>query len=162
MPSSPETPRISLRWITVFRIALGLMFLSTWYSNLQKGFYTPDGLQNFFTSVFDQAENPLTWYAAFIENVILPIRAVFAPFQLVAEFVLGLALLAGALTPLFSLGAIFFLSNTFLATFGKDWPWAYLLPITMAVVCLFTRAGRSWGVDALLLRRFGERKLPLW
>lgn len=158
-PVSPSTP---LFWIALLRIMLGLVFLTTWGSNLLKGYYTPDGLQDFFLNVFPQSENPLTWYAAFITNVILPIRGVFAPFQLVTEFLMGLALLVGLFTPLASVAAIFFLANTFLATFGHDWPWAYLMPISIAGVCCLTRAGRSLGVDAYLLKRLGEHKLPVW
>jgi len=116
-PASPSAP---LYWIALLRIMLGLVFLTTWGSNLLKGFYTPDGLQNFFLNVFPQSENPLTWYAAFINNVILPVRGAFAPFQLVTEFLMGLALLVGLFTPLASVAAIFFLANTFLATFGHD------------------------------------------
>ncbi|MEK7787148.1 MAG: hypothetical protein AAB658_17230, partial [Chloroflexota bacterium] len=89
LPSSLKDPQTPLFWLTLLRIMVGLVFVTTWYSNLLKGFYTPDGLQNFFTSVFPQSENPLTWYAAFINNVILPVRAVFAPFQLVAELHMG-------------------------------------------------------------------------
>ena len=153
---------IPLVWIALLRIMLGLMFLSTWGSNLLKGYYTPDGLSWLFTEVFPQSANPLSWYAGFVIHVILPIRGVFAPFQLVAEFLIGLALLVGLLTPLTSLAAIFFLGNIFLATFGHDWPWAYLMPISLLGVCCLTRAGRSLGLDALLLRRLGENRLPLW
>jgi uncharacterized membrane protein YphA (DoxX/SURF4 family) len=136
---------------------MGVIFLTTWLINLLNGFYTPDGLLAFFTDIYPQSENPLTWYAGFIEGVILPIRAGFAPFQLVSEFVMGLALLVGAFTPLFSLAGIFFLVNTFLASLGHDWIWSYLMPIGILAVTLFTRAGRSLGVDAYLLKRFGER-----
>ena len=152
----------SLTWIALLRIMVGLMFLSTWYSNQLKGFYTPDGLLEFFTHVFPQSENPLGWYANFIQGVILPIRHIFASFQLVAELVMGLALLVGGLTPLFSLAGIFFLTNTFLATFGHDWPWAYMLPIGILGVAFLARAGRSLGLDAILRRRFGERGRLLW
>ena len=162
LPSLLKDPQTPLFWLALLRVMVGLVFVTTWYSNLLKGFYTSDGLQNFFTGVFPQSENPLTWYAGFINNVILPARAVFAPFQLVAELLMGLALLVGFFTPLFSLGAIFFLINTFLATFGHDWPWAYLMPISIAAVCLLARAGRSAGMDAYLLKRFGEPKWPLW
>jgi uncharacterized membrane protein YphA (DoxX/SURF4 family) len=155
----PQTP---LFWIALMRIMLGLVFLTTWASNLSKGFYTPDGLLNFFTDVFPQSENSLTWYADFINNVILPSRSIFAPFQLAAEFLMGLALLVGFLTPLTSLAAVFFLLNTFLATFGHDWPWAYFMPIGLLGVCFLVRAERSVGVDAYLHKRFGHPKLPLW
>jgi len=157
-----QAPRASLKWIAALRIMIGLMFLTTWGFNLIEGFYTPDGLLRFFTEIFPQSENPLAIYAAFINGVILPVRGVFAPFQLVAEGLLGLALLVGAFTPLFSLAGIFFLINTFLATLGHDWPWAYILPIGILMVTAFTQAGRAWGVDTYLLSRFGERSRLLW
>jgi uncharacterized membrane protein YphA (DoxX/SURF4 family) len=155
----PQTP---LFWLALLRMMVGLVFLTTWASNLNKGFYSPDGLVEFFTNVFPQSENPLHWYAAFIENVILPIRSVFAPFQLVVEFVLGFALLIGAFTPLFSLAGIFFLANTFLATLGHDWPWAYWIPMGILGVLFITRAGRSFGIDAFLREKLGERSFLLW
>ena len=46
--------RISLSWIAFLRIMLGVLFLTTWGSNMSKGFYTPEGLHYFFTDVFPQ------------------------------------------------------------------------------------------------------------
>ena len=158
-----KTQRVPLFWISLLRIMLGVLFLTTWYSNLTKGFYSPDGLVDFFSNVFPQAENPLTWYAAFIDGVILPIRGFFAPFQLVTEFLIGLFLLLGFLTPLTSLAGIFFILNTFLATFGHDWPWSYAMMLVLLAVILVTRAGRSVGIDNLLYNRRAEPRIPyLW
>jgi len=162
LPSYLQQPQSPLFWLALLRIMVGLVFLSTWASNLMKGSYTPDGLLNFFTNVFPQSENPLGWYAAFINTVILPMRGLFAPFQLVTELLLGLALLLGLFTPLFSLIGIFFLTNVFLATFGHDWPWAYWMPMGILGVTFLARSGRALGVDTWLLKRFGEQKLPLW
>jgi uncharacterized membrane protein YphA (DoxX/SURF4 family) len=155
-------PRVTLSWIALLRVMVGLVFLSTWAFNLADGFYTSDGLLRFFSEIFPQSENPLAWYAAFINGAILPIRGIFAPFQLVAEFLLGLALLVGFLTPLSSLAGIFFLLNTMLATFGHDWLWAYLMPMGILAVTFLTQAGRALGVDAYLLKRFGDRGILLW
>ena len=161
--SSDAKPQIALSWVALLRIMIGLLFLTTWYSNLNKGFYTPDGLLDFFTNVFPQSNNPLGWYAAFIEGVILPIRGVFAPFQLVTEFLLGLFLLIGFLTPWTSAGAAFFILNTFLASFGHDWPWSYGMILGILFVVFFTRAGRSLGLDARLADRREKPPLPfLW
>lgn len=157
-----QRPKTPLLWLALLRVMIGLVFLTTWYSNLSKGFYTPDGLLEFFTNVFPQSQNPLGWYAAFIDGVILPARGVFAPFQLVAEFLLGLGLLVGAFTPFFSLAGAFFLLNTFLATFGHDWPWAYWMPMGVLGVVFLSRAGRALGIDAFLVKRFGERFTLLW
>ena len=155
MASEPTTlaPNVSLKWIAVLRIMLGVMFLSTWGFNLLDGLYTADGLSRFFNELYPQSENPLAFYAAFINGVILPVRAVFAPFQLIAEGLLGLALLVGLWTRFFSLAGIFFLVNTFLASLGHDWPWSYIMPIVILVVTAFTRAGHAWGVDGWLQRR---------
>jgi uncharacterized membrane protein YphA (DoxX/SURF4 family) len=139
---------------------LGVLFLTTWYSNLSKGFYTPDGLVDFFSNVFPQSENPLTWYAAFINDIILPIRGAFAPFQLIGEFLLGMFLLIGVLTPWTSVAAAFFILNTFLATFGHDWPWSYAMILGILFVIFFTRAGRSLGIDARLAGTRGDPPLP--
>jgi uncharacterized membrane protein YphA (DoxX/SURF4 family) len=161
--SSNAKPQIPLAWVSLLRIMVGLVFLTTWASNLAKGFYSPDGLLIFFTDVFPQSENPLTWYASFIDGVILPIRGAFAPLQLVGEFLLGLFLLLGVLTPATSLFAGFFILNTFLATFGHDWPWSYAMILGMLGVIFLTRAGRSLGIDARLVEKRGEPRLPyLW
>lgn len=158
-----KTQRVPLVWISLLRILLGVLFLTTWYSNLSKGFYTPDGLVDFFTNVFPQSENSLAWYAAFINGLIIPVRDLFAPFQLVTEFLVGLFLLLGFLTPLTSFASIIFIINTFLATFGQDWPWSYAMMLAMLAVVLVTRAGRSIGVDNLLYNRKGEPRIPfLW
>lgn len=159
---SDSSLRVPLSWIALLRIMLGLVFLTSWVSNLFQGFYTSEGLYRFFTEVYPQSQNPLAFYAAFINGVILPIRGAFALFQLVAELSMGLALLVGAFTPFFSLTGIFFLTNTFLASLGHDWPWSYLMPIAILAVVFFTRAGRSLGVDAYLLKRFGERGRLFW
>ena len=161
--SSNAEPKTPLSWIALLRILMGVLFLTTWASNLFKGFYTPDGLLVFFTEIFPQSENPLGLYAAFINGVILPIRGVFAPFQLVTEFLLGLFLLIGFLTPWTSVAAAFFILNTFLATLGHDWPWSYVTILGILFVVFWTRAGRSLGVDARLAARRGKPLLPyLW
>jgi uncharacterized membrane protein YphA (DoxX/SURF4 family) len=159
-----EQPAVGLFWLALLRVMIALMFLTTWGNNLVQGRYTPEGLFVFFTQTFPQSANPLGWYAGFINAVILPNRAMFAPFQLVAEALMGLALLAGVFTPPVSAIAAFFLANIFLATFGHDWPWAYLMPISLLGLFCLTRAGRSLGVDAWLFKRFGEppARLPLW
>jgi thiosulfate dehydrogenase (quinone) large subunit len=153
---------VRLEWIALLRIMVGLVILTSWFSNMLKGYYTPDGLLYFFTEVYPQSENPLGWYAAFINGVILPIRGVFAPFQLVGEFILGLALVLGLFTRLFSLIGIFFLINTFLATMGHDWPWSYIMPIFILVVVFTTKAGRVLGLDGRLVARFNRRSSLLW
>lgn len=157
---SQQTP---LLWLALLRIMIGVLLITTWASNLKKGFYTPEGLQYFFTDVFPQNQNPLGWYAVFIEGVILPIKGFFAPMQLVGEFLLGLFLVLGFLTPITSALTAFFIINTFLASFGHDWPWSYVTILGILFVVFVTRAGRSLGIDAWLLEKRGEpRSFLFW
>ncbi len=155
-------PKISMFWVAVLRVTVGLLFVTQWYDNLVGGLYTPAGLEGLFNYYFGAAENPLPFYVQFVNTVILPVAPVFTKFQLVMELLMGLAFLAGFLTPLTSLFAAFFIVNTFLASWGVDWPWSYLTIIAILTVLFFTRAGRSLGVDAKLVERLGEPRFPLW
>jgi uncharacterized membrane protein YphA (DoxX/SURF4 family) len=155
-------PKVSMFWIVLLRIMLGLLFITQWYDNLVSGLYTPSGLEGLFNYFFEASSNPLTFYMAFVENVILPIAPFFTKIQLVTELLMGIALLIGFLTPLTSIFAAFFILNTFLASWGADWPWSYLTILSILGVLFFTRAGRSLGVDAWLADRFGETRFPLW
>jgi uncharacterized membrane protein YphA (DoxX/SURF4 family) len=159
---SEGQPKTSLFWVALLRIMLGVLFITQWYSNLTKGLYTPEGLEGLFNYFFDASDTPLLWYEAFINSIVLPNAGIYGPFQLVTELLMGLALLIGFLTPLTSVAAAFFVLNTFLASWGADWPWSYLTILGILGVLFFTRAGRSMGVDGRLQKRYGDRKFPLW
>ena len=113
-------------YIALLRMMIGLIFLTVAYSNWENGYYSEEGLQRFFTEVFPQSQNPFGWYAQFVNTTILPLASQFSKILAFSEVLLGVALLAGFLTPLISVGAMFFILNTFLATFGQDWPWSYI------------------------------------
>jgi uncharacterized membrane protein YphA (DoxX/SURF4 family) len=154
---------ISRRYLAVLRILLGVIFLVTWADNLGKGFYTPAGFREFILSLADG--HPLGFYRAFLEGVVAPVAGIFAPFQMVAELGMGLALLTGAFTPLAGLGAAFFFLNLLLAYLNPalgEWIWTYVLLVTVAVVVTLSSAGRAWGIDSWLLNRRGSPRLPLY
>jgi uncharacterized membrane protein YphA (DoxX/SURF4 family) len=157
-----ESPRISLTWMALLRIMLGLLFLTQWGNNIVDDLYSPEGLRGLFNYYFTASSDPILWYHALIDRAILPIAPLFAAFQFGAELLIGVGLLVGALTPLVSLGAGFFILNTFLLSWGADWPWSYLTILSILGAIFFTRAGRALGVDAWLVKRFGEKALPLW
>lgn len=155
-------PRVSMFWVALLRIIMGLLFVTQWYDNLINGLYTPAGLEGLLHYFFETSANPLPFYMDFVHAVILPIAPIFAKFQLVTELLMGIAFLIGFLTPLTSIFAGFFILNTFLASWGADWPWSYLTILSILSVLFFTRAGRSLGVDGRMVDRFGEPRLPMW
>ncbi len=124
------------------------------------GLYTADGLTGFFNWLFD-AENgngsSLLFVKSYLDMFIVPVAGPFALFQMIAELVMGLALLLGFFTRLFSLAAIFFFGNILLTYFGgHEWIWTYVLLIMSALTLLIGAAGRKWGIDRFFEERWGD------
>ena len=153
------TPRF---YIALLRMMIGLIFLTAAYSNWENGYYSEEGLHRFFSEVFPQSQNPFGWYAQFINTTILPIASTFSIFLVYSEVLMGVALLGGILTPIISVGAMIFIMNTFLAIFGQDWPWSYIMIDAILFTVIATQSGRTLGIDGLLARRFGTRRWYLW
>ena len=163
MDSAIEAQKLR-RIIVILRVTLGVIFLVTWWENMQKGLYQADNFAGFINWLADG--HPLGFYSAFLTNVIAPIAPVFGAFQMITELGMGLALLLGALTPLTSLGATFFFLNLFMSYLNPntgEWIWTYVLLIATAVVVGLARSGRAWGIDGWLLKKRGNPPIPyLW
>jgi uncharacterized membrane protein YphA (DoxX/SURF4 family) len=152
---------ISLNWIVILRVMMGLVFLTTWLSNLSKGLYG-DGFEPFIQEWADGTD--FRWYAEFLNAVIIPNIEILRVVQVITEgLLMGLFLTIGLFTPLSAVTAWFFVVNLFLASFGTgEWPWTYVMMGVMLAVIGLTRAGRSFGLDAWLVEKRGEPRLPLY
>lgn len=153
---------VSLNWIALLRVLMGLVFLTTWLSNLSKGLYG-DGFLPFIQSWADGTD--FRWYAAFLYEVVIPNIEILRVVQVVTEgLLMSLFLTLGLLTPLSAAAAWFFVVNLFLASFGTgEWPWTYVMMGVMLAIIALTRAGRSLGLDAWLFEKQGEPPVPfLW
>ena len=151
--------------VAVLRITIGVILVATWYDNLREGIYTADGIVGLFNYIFNDIGGGPAFYRAIINGTILQAPGLFAGFQLVAELLMGLALLFGLFTPLAAAGAALFFFNLFLAYLGgQEWIWTYVLLTVSALVVALSQAGRAWGLDSMLLRRLGEppRGGPIW
>ena len=151
----------------LLRVTLAVIILVTWYDNLTKGLYSAEGLTGFFNWLFD-AQNgngsSLGFYKSILDTMIVPLAGPFAVFQMIAELLMGLALLFGGLTRFFGLAAMFFFLNLLLAYFGgHEWIWVYVLLVMSALTVAISQAGRRWGIDKWLVDTRGEPPLPiLW
>jgi uncharacterized membrane protein YphA (DoxX/SURF4 family) len=162
MNTSVKRYEVSLSWIALLRIMMGLVFLTTWFNNLNKGLYG-DGFLPFIQVWADGTE--FSWYADFLYNVVIPNIEILRVVQLVTEgLIMGVFLLIGLFTPLSAAITWFFVVNLFLASFGTgEWPWTYIIMGVILAVIAATRAGRSFGVDAWLVKKWGEPPIPyLW
>jgi uncharacterized membrane protein YphA (DoxX/SURF4 family) len=152
----------SLNWIVILRVMMGLVFLTTWLNNLNKGLYG-DGYLPFIQSWADGSS--LRWYAAFLYNVIIPNIEILRVIQVVTEgLIMGVFLIIGLFTPISAAISWFFVVNLFLASFGTgEWPWSYIMMGVMLAVIALSRSGRSLGVDTWLLSKRGKPPIPyLW
>jgi uncharacterized membrane protein YphA (DoxX/SURF4 family) len=151
------------RVVALLRITLGIIILATWYDNLNKGIYTAEGITGLFSYIFNENGGGPAFYRALIEGSILQAPGVFATFQMAAEFLMGLALLIGFLTPVAGAGAILFFFNLFLAYWGGDeWIWVYVLLTISALVVTLSRSGRAFGIDQVLLAKREQPPLGIF
>ena len=162
MDTTSNRQLISLNWIALLRVMMGLVFLTTWFSNLNKGLYG-DGFLPFIQGWADGTS--FRWYAEFLNNVVIPNIEILRVVQVVTEgLIMGVFLIIGLFTPISAAITWFFVVNLFLASFGTgEWPWTYIMMgIVLAVIAL-TRSGRSFGIDAWLKSKRGEPPIPyLW
>jgi uncharacterized membrane protein YphA (DoxX/SURF4 family) len=159
---SARRREVSLGWIALLRVMMGLVFLTTWFSNLNKELYG-EGYLPFIQSWADGTS--FRWYADFLYSAVIPNIEILRVVQIVIEgLFMGVFLLIGLLTPLSAAISWLFVVNLFLASFGTgEWPWTYIIMGVLLAIIAITRAGRSFGLDAWFARKWGEPPIPyLW
>lgn len=138
--------------LTIMRLGLGSLFVWVFIENLGKGLYSPSGYSGLINYYIEKGHGPqlLKGIMAFMAN-----HAGFAgPMQGLTEITFGVFLLLGLLTRPIALGAFLFLSTLWMAEWGTAWIWELLIPMIVALALMIGAAGRKWGVDALLARRY--------
>src|SRR5262249_31527170 len=86
--------------------------------------------------------------------------AMVAFMQGIIEISLGILLAIGLLTRLAAFVAFLFLGSFWVSEWGTVWIWELLVLVLASLGLVLGRAGRAWGVDALLARR--NLLSPLW
>ena len=140
------------RALVLLRVALGAMFVWVFFENLGKGLYTPSGYKGLIEYYLKNGHAPGAWKA--VMSVAASNARVAAPLQAVTELGFGVFLLAGTATRLVAAAAAAFLFSLWLSELGTAWIWELAMPIVVAFSLALARPGRTWGVDALLARRY--------
>ena len=86
--------------------------------------------------------------------------AMAAPAQAVTEISLGVLLVIGLLTRPVAFVAFLYLASLWVSEWGTAWIWELLVPLLAALAVAVGRAGRRWGIDALLAQR--RPSSPWW
>jgi uncharacterized membrane protein YphA (DoxX/SURF4 family) len=150
-----RTDRLAL---AVLRVTLGALFVWVFFENLGKGAYTPSGYAGVIGFYLKNGHSPAAWKA--VMSFMAAHASVVAPLQATAELTFGVCLASGTATRLVAAAAGGFLFTLWLSELGAAWIWELLMPVVVAFCVAATRAGRDWGVDALLARRYPTA--PIW
>jgi len=138
--------------LTILRLGLGSLFIWVFFENLGKGLYSPSGYAGLINYYIEKGHGPqlLKSIMGFMAS-----HATFTgPMQGLTEITFGVFLLIGLLTRPVALGAFLFLSTLWMAEWGTAWIWELLTPMLVALALMIGAAGRKWGIDAVLARRY--------
>jgi uncharacterized membrane protein YphA (DoxX/SURF4 family) len=144
--------------LAIMRLGLGAMFLYVFFENLNKGLYSKDGYSGLINYYIEKGHAPAFWKN--IMTLAASHATVAGPLQAVTEISFGLFLLLGLLTRPVALAAFLFLTSLWVSEWGTAWIWELLIPMIASFSIMVGGAGRKWGVDAALARKYPRS--PLW
>jgi len=137
--------------LALVRVTIGAMFVWVFFENLGKGLYTPTGYGGLIRHYIEAGHSPAAWKA--VMGLAANHAAMAAPMQGMTEISLGILLVLGLLTRPAAFVAFLFLGSLWISEWGTSWIWELLVPVIASLGLAVGRAGRAWGIDALLARR---------
>lgn len=144
--------------LVFLRIALGALFIWVFFENLNKGLYSPDGYSGLINHYIQKGGAPHALKS--VMSFMAAHANIAGPLQGLSEISFGVLLLIGLLTRPVALAAFLFLTTLWIAEWGTAWIWELLMPMSVALALVVGAAGRTWGVDAALARKYPSS--PLW
>jgi len=150
-----ESEKIAL---AILRLGLGTMFLSVFVENFNKGLYSKDGYTGLINYYLEKGHAPALWKN--IMGLAASHATVAGPMQAVTEVSFGAFLVVGLLTRPVALAAFLFLTSLWVSEWGTAWIWELLIPMIAAFSLMVGGAGRKWGIDAKLMKKYP--RIPLW
>ncbi|MFZ0135835.1 MAG: DoxX family membrane protein [Candidatus Sulfotelmatobacter sp.] len=144
--------------LAIVRLTIGAMFVWVFFENLGKGLYTPTGYANLINYYIKAGHSPAVWKA--VMGLAASHAAMAAPMQAITEISLGILLVIGLLTRPVAFIAFLYLGSLWISEWGTAWIWELLVPVMASLGLAVGCAGRAWGLDALLARRWPSS--PWW
>jgi len=138
--------------LAIVRLTIGAMFVWVFFENLGKGLYTPAGYTGLITYYIQHDHAPAVWKG--VMAVAAKHAAMAAPLQGLTEISLGVLLVLGLLTRPVGLVAFGLLGSLWISEWGTSWIWELLVPTLASLALAIGSAGRAWGLDAFLARRW--------
>jgi len=144
--------------LALVRVTIGAMLVWVFFENLGKGLYTPGGYAGLINYYIKASHSPAAWKA--VMGLAASHAALAAPMQALTEISLGILLVIGLLTRPAAFVAFLYLGSLWVSEWGTAWIWELLVPVLASLGLAVGRAGRAWGIDALLARRHPSS--PWW
>jgi uncharacterized membrane protein YphA (DoxX/SURF4 family) len=144
--------------LALVRMTIGAMLAWVFFENLGKGGYTPAGYAGVINYYIKASHSPAAW--KWVMGLMASHAAMVAPMQAATEISLGILLVIGLLTRPAAFVAFLFLASLWVSEWGTSWIWELLVPVLASLGLAVGRAGRAWGIDALLARR--RPSSPWW
>jgi len=144
--------------LAIVRLTIGAMFVWVFFENLGKGLYNPPGYASLIDYYIKASHAPAAW--KWVMGLMASHAPMAAPMQAATEISLGILLVIGLLTRPAAFVAFLFLASLWVSEWGTSWIWELLVPVLASLGLAVGRAGRAWGIDALLARR--RPSSPWW
>jgi len=144
--------------LALIRVTIGAMFLWVFFENRGKGLYTPGGYAGLIQYYIEKGHAPAAWKS--VMALAASHAALAAPMQELTEISFGVLLLIGLLTRPVAFFAFLFLGSLWMSELGTSWIWELLVPVLACLGLSIGRAGRGWGVDGWLAKRWPDS--PWW
>ena len=144
--------------LALIRVTIGALFVSVFFENLGKGLYTPAGYAGLIRHYIETGHSPAAWKA--VMSLAANHAAMAAPMQAMTEISLGILLIIGLITRPVAFVAFLYLGSLWVSEWGNAWIWELLVPVLASLGLVIGRAGRRWGIDAWLSRRWPSA--PWW
>jgi uncharacterized membrane protein YphA (DoxX/SURF4 family) len=151
-PSYPATG------LALARVTIGAMLVWVFFENLGKGLYTPAGYAGLINYYIKSSHSPAIWKS--VMALVANHAAIAAPMQALTEISLGILLVIGLFSRPAAFVAFLYLGSLWISEWGTAWIWELLVPVGVSLGLAIGRAGRRWGVDAWLSRRWPAS--PWW
>jgi thiosulfate dehydrogenase (quinone) large subunit len=144
----------SRAFLAFLRIYLGVILLITVLGKLTRETPFATEMLGFLNGVVRRGALP--WYTAFIQQVVIPHASLFSYVVMTGELFAAISLLTGTVTRLGALVAMSLFLNYMLAKGRMFWsPDSQDAAVFfIALVVFLGRAGRVWGIDVILARRW--------
>jgi uncharacterized membrane protein YphA (DoxX/SURF4 family) len=143
--------------LAILRVALGALFLSTFFENLGKGLYGAQEYAGLIRYYIQAGHAPTVWKHVMEFNAAH--AAIAGPLQAVLEASLGVSLILGFFSRPAALVAFGFLTGLWVSEWGIGWIWELLVPMVVAAALTLGPSGKRAAVDVALARRWPQ--LPI-